>query len=237
MCGACKVTGPSRDGLQTCIPGTESGTISLTSSGCFAAEWQIVNGERVLERASRGEWMDRGSQRWGGLRVPFQAWSGAQGGSPRLAREAAALGPTWSTCPGVSQGDLCRGHGLQVHSIADLEVMPLQTCQGLRAAFASFSARSRIVVRFVGVITSWSFVPKTPSLKLFFQTLSSLLRGPSWLPSEQTSMLFLANQPIFRGFLPRFSVGESVFMGKGLVPPFQNLLSGSACMVENPVPL
>lgn len=131
--------------------------------------------------------MDRGSQRWGGLRVPFQAWSGAQGGSPRLAREAAALGPTWSTCPGVSQGDLCRGHGLQVHSIADLEVMPLQTCQGLRAAFASFSARSRIVVRFVGVITSWSFVPKTPSLKLFFQTLSSLLRGPSWLPSEQTS--------------------------------------------------
>lgn len=174
--------------------------------------------------------MDRGSQRRGGLRVPFQAWSGAQGGSPRLAREAAALGPTWSTCPSVSQGDQCRGHGLQVHSIADLEVMPLQTCQGLRAAFASFSARSRVLVRFVGtsVITSGSFVPKTPSLKLSFQTLSSLLRGPSWLPSEQTSMLFLANQPIFRGFLPRFSVGESVFMGKGHVPPFQNLLSGSA---------
>lgn len=89
--------------------------------------------------------------------------------SPRLARKAAALGPTWSTCPSVSRGDLYHGHGLQVHSIADLEVMPLQTCRGLQAVFASFSARSRVVVRFVGakVFTSLFFVPKTPSLKLF----------------------------------------------------------------------
>lgn len=89
--------------------------------------------------------------------------------SAHLARKAAALGSTWSTCPSVSRGDLCHAHGLQVHSTVDLELLPLQTCQGLQAAFASFSARSRVVVRFVGakVFTSWFFVPKTPSLKLF----------------------------------------------------------------------